>query len=220
MNLFVLVEGRRTEKKVYQSWIAHAFPDMEQAAAVEGLEGNHYFLLSGNGYPAYLERIRASLEDIEKHGKIDCFLICIDTEEEEPEAKRQEITAEITCDVCPVHVILQNPCIETWFLGNRAMMKRHPQSQTLREWKRFYDVSQENPEKMGCPPQFEVKAEFHLKYLKEMLAERNQFYTKKKPGCVTSANYLEQLIARFSETGDLTSFGHLLKVWREFGCIL
>lgn len=52
MNLYFLVEGRRTEKKVYRAWIHHVFPDLHEATTIEEVESNHFFLISGDGYPS------------------------------------------------------------------------------------------------------------------------------------------------------------------------
>ncbi len=35
MNLYFLVEGRRTEKKIYGAWIHHVFPYLREAATIE-----------------------------------------------------------------------------------------------------------------------------------------------------------------------------------------
>jgi len=64
MNLYFLVEGRRTEKKVYSAWIHHVFPHLRKAATIDEVESNHFFIISGNGYPSYYSRIPTALEDI------------------------------------------------------------------------------------------------------------------------------------------------------------
>ncbi len=79
MNLYFLVEGRRTEKKVYRAWIHHVFPNLHEAATIEEVESNHFFLIHGGGYPSYCSRIPAALKDIIQHGLINHFFICVDT---------------------------------------------------------------------------------------------------------------------------------------------
>ena len=46
MNLYFLVEGRRTEKKVYGAWIHYVFPHLRKAATIEEVESNHFFMIS------------------------------------------------------------------------------------------------------------------------------------------------------------------------------
>lgn len=91
MNLYLLVEGRRFDAKVYRAWIQHVFPHLRQAHRIEDVYSDHFFLLAGYGYPSYLQRIPMALGEIERHGKIDHFLICVDTEEESVEGKRNEL---------------------------------------------------------------------------------------------------------------------------------
>ena len=222
MNLYFLVEGRRTEKKVYRAWIHHVFPDLREAATIEEVESNHFFLIHGGGYPLYCSRIPAALEDIVRHGVIDGFSICIDAEGYSVESKMNEIN-KITSEASPFpncHVIVHNCCMETWFLGYRKMLRRNPQREQLRAFKQFYDVSREDPEQMGCPPEYEFRAQFHVTYLKEMLRERGLSYTKSRPGCVTEKHYFNALVERNAQTGHLNSFRRLIKLWEVFGGVI
>ncbi len=219
MNLYFLVEGKRTEKKVYRAWIGHAFPHLSEANTIEGVQSNHFFLLAGNGYPSYHQRILDALEDIVRHGTIDHFLICIDAEQDSVETKISQINEQISNGPAfpNCHVVVHDCCIETWFLGNRKMLARQPQSEPLRQFKRFYDVSVDDPERMGCSPEYEVRALFHQDYLKEMLRERGLSYTKPRPWAVTERYYFDALVERNAQTGHLRTFGRLITLWRAFG---
>jgi hypothetical protein len=115
------------------------------------------------------------------------------------------------------HIIIHNCCIETWFLGNSRVMKRNPQSERLRRFKEFYDVSVNCPELMGCPAGYRVKAHFHLDYLKEMMIEKGLSYTKENPREAQKRTYLAALAKRHDKTGHLESFGRLVAVWRTLG---
>lgn len=64
MNLCLLVEGRRTEPRVYESWIGHTFPGLSRVRRLDDLTQDSYLILSGYGNPAYLVRIRALLREM------------------------------------------------------------------------------------------------------------------------------------------------------------
>ncbi|HWQ31274.1 MAG TPA: hypothetical protein VNQ79_00200 [Blastocatellia bacterium] len=220
MNLYFYVEGKRTEPKVYRSWLGHAFPHLTEVQTIADVKQNHYLMISGFGYPQCLNRIGEILQDIERHGAIDHFFVCIDAEEEPPHAKLAELEKHFLAKAantnCPA--IIHNCCFETWFLGHRQMMKRRGiQSQKLRQWKAFYDVSVNCPESMVTFPGYRIRAHFHIDYLKEMLSERGQTYSKQHPGIVQDRSYLQALIERHEKTGHIQSFGQLLLLWRLLG---
>ncbi len=219
MNLYFLLEGRRTEPRVYRDWIKHVFPHLTEVKSIAEVQQDHYLMVSGNGYPQYLTRLDEALADIEKYRVIDHFFICVDAEEDPPETKLEEIenhiAGRLSAAIC--QPIIHNCCIETWFLGNKRMMKRQPQSSRLRQWKSFYDVSVNCPESMGAFPGYRTRALFHLDYLKEMLAERKQSYSKQFPGAVQKHQYLKALVNRHEQTGHIQSFGRLMSLWRSLG---
>ena len=43
-----------------------------------------------------------------------------------------------------MHVFIQKVCIETWFLGNRRVIKQNPQSIEYRDFLAYYDVQKKN----------------------------------------------------------------------------
>ncbi len=104
--------------------------------------------------------------------------------------------------------------MDTWFLGNRKDFKPNPQDEKLCEYIRHYNVSEDDPELMACPPgsRFETKAQFHYDYLRRMLRERGVVYSKSSPNHVTESHYLDRLIARNLTTGHIPSFGR----WYDF----
>ena len=221
MNCCYLVEGRQTEKKVYRAWLGHVFPDLVEAETIGQLapEGNHYVIVTGGGYPSYLSTIGQAIRDAIDTGNVSQMFVCVDAENETAEDRRSEISNVVEEFRVPfaVHIVVHNCCIETWFLGHGKMLRRNPQSEGLRRYKRFYDVSQNDPELMSCPADVVVKAPFHCEYLKEMLREQNLRYTKVHPGVVMDRSYLAALAQRWQDTRHIGSFGSLLEAWRELG---
>ena len=199
MNLYFLVEGRRTEKKVYPKWLGYLLPSLERVDSPKKADENNYFLVSGGGYPNILgEKLEHSLKDVATTRVYDYLVIVLDAEEmtlaaiiEEVNRRVTEATEKLTRDNvvipanCEIKVIVQNRCIETWLLGNKTVFRRNPHSTELRGYIEFYDVSENDPERMPKPPNHgESTADFHLNYLKLVLRERGLTYTKQRPGDV------------------------------------
>lgn len=196
MNLYFLVEGDRTETKLYRHWIRHALPHLSEVDLAADLTGDRFYIISGGGYPSYVDRIRDSLLDLKDHSSVDHFFICIDSEELSYAEKLAEIVDELARaergtrvrDCNPhfrSHVIVQHCCAETWFLGHRTMMTRNPTSPDLLRFQRFFDVRTADPEGMGRLPGYVTRASFHLAYLKAMLVEKN-------PGSTTPSGNREK----------------------------
>jgi hypothetical protein len=184
VNLYFLVEGDRTETKLYRHWIRHALPHLSEVDLAADLTGNRFYIISGGGYPSYVDRIRDSLLDLKDHPSVDHFFICIDSEELSYAEKLAEIVDELARaehgtrvrDCNPhfrSHLIVQHCCAETWFLGHRRMMTRNPTSPDLLRFQRFFDVRTSDPEGMECLPGYVTRASFHLAYLKAMLVAKN-----------------------------------------------
>jgi len=228
MNLFFLVEGEKTEVKIYKKWVEHTFPQLTFVKNIQLVTTNCFCIFPAGGYPKIFtdepSPLDICLTDITKHGSIDHFFICLDSEEEDYKIRFKEVETEletlneigISSSVqTSIHIIVQHCCIETWFLGNTKMLRKNPQSQNLLEFKKFYDVSINDPELMDCPDGYLTKASFHLEYLKKMLKEKNPnlTYTKKYQGPTTEKAYLEALRQRCEKTGHLSSLKRLFDIW-------
>jgi hypothetical protein len=205
MNLYFLVEGKRTERKVYPAWLKHLLPQLQQVQNYDEVNENNYYLFSGEGYPSIIyDHLPNAVADINANGKYNYFVVCVDAEENTVSCIQQEIydflTAEkIQMGSTQLVLIIQNRCLETWFLGNRKIYSRQPQSEPLLDYTRYYDISSNCPELMGKYNKFNTHAQFHEAYLKELFRAKNINYSKKNPGDVMKLYYLEQLLARIQE---------------------
>ena len=78
MNIYFLVEGKRTEMKVYPKWLSHLVPNLKRVDAYQNVESNNYYIFSGNGFPSLLDNhLRNCIEDINSTKKTvvsPCFL--------------------------------------------------------------------------------------------------------------------------------------------------
>jgi hypothetical protein len=214
---------------VYRAWLRQRLPALAPVPNVADLTTDGYVLVSGMGYPSCYGRLEALLGDIDDHpGKVDAFWLCLDSDEDTYEARYAEAGAAIhdarqgtklaeTNPLLEVRVIVQHCCIETWFLGHAAFLRTGPQSRELVKFKRFYDVSTEDPELMGAMPGYVTRQSFHLAYLREMLAERSHRYSKKSPGVVLEPSYFDALRDRCERRAHLPSFRKLLDALTEVG---
>lgn len=219
MNVYFLVEGRRTEKQVYPKFIEFFFEGkLKPVKFVHEVNNNNYFLLSANGYPRiFNDVLKDSILDInEPENNYQHLFLCIDADENTVAERKQELEQYLTkfeeeesiiLDAkCQIHLIVQNRCIETWFLGNKKIYKSNPSSRQLVEYQQFYNVKKNDPELMPVFSNFDNHASFHLRYLKDLLLEKNITYTKRKANSVAEKHYIEQLIQRGNEDNHLPSF--------------
>lgn len=218
MNLYFLLEGRRTEPKVYPAWLSTLLPDFQRIGNASDAIKYNYYLISGQGFPRLLDvTLSDSIADIAEHGGYNYLIIIVDADDESFSDRWEEVDQYvrehlIALGDCAVKIIVQNNCIETWFLGNRRVFSRSPQDVVLRQYVQHFDVYLDDPEQMSKPVYFRAsKAEFHHQYLKLMLDERNIKYTKKHPREVREKYYLDQLRERVIKTpAHLQSFQDFL----------
>lgn len=207
MNLYFLVEGNSTEKKVYPAWLAQLLPGLQRVQNYDEVVKNNYYLFSGGGYPSIYNHITNSIEDIRSIGKYDYLVVCLDAEQRSVTDSKQEIydllqSKKIDMGSTQLVLIIQNRCIETWFLGNRKIYARNPQTTPLLDYTRFYDVSVNCPELMGkyeLHKDYNTHAQFHNEYLKKMFEAKNISYSKNRPGDVLQQFYLNELLQRIKE---------------------
>ncbi len=217
MNIYFLMEGERTEMKVYPKWLSHLIPELQQIKFFDEAVKNNYYMISGYGYPALLNEIAPAVENINNMNNYDYFVICLDADEQSILDCKQEILDFMKNEKIKLNqntkfeIIVQNKCIETWFLGNAKIFKKNPSSDFLIECVKFYDVKKNDPELMGKLSDFEASASiFHENYLRELLAERNVNYSKKNPDVVTKEYFLNELIKRNKKTNHIKTFKYFI----------
>ncbi|GAB1540129.1 hypothetical protein NUACC21_27980 [Scytonema sp. NUACC21] len=213
MNIYFLVEGKKTERKVYPAWLSYLLPELQRVQSYDEVDKNNYYLFSAEGYPSIIyEHLPNAIEDIRSNGKYNYMAICLDAEENTGNDLKQEIYDFLQADKIQtgntkLAIIIQNRCIETWFLGNRKIYLKNPQSSPLLEYTRYYDISANCPELMAKYQGFNTHAQFHEAYLKEVFRAKNIADSKNNPGDVLKKHYLEQLLRKTQEkTEDLPSF--------------
>ncbi|QSQ21273.1 hypothetical protein JY651_39800 [Pyxidicoccus parkwayensis] len=230
MKLYLLVEGEQTEKRLFRAWLGHCFPQLSEVQTPADLAADTFFLLAGMGYPSYLQRIPQALEDAAQH-HVDHLFICIDSEDRTYEQRRSEVAGILEAAATAlqrrglqflgrIHVIVADCCVESWLLGHRRLVPRQPTAEDLLRFKQFYDVSLDDPERMGCPTHAMSRALYHHDYLRAVFRHHGQTYLKNNPGIAREGNYLAALRDRCLDEArppHLQSFRVLWDVWSEMG---
>lgn len=223
MNAYIVVEGEQTEMTVYPAWLSIIAPNMKRILDARDLTSDSYYLFCGHGIPHIYQHVTNSVQDINDinlrgGNTYDYLIVCLDTESEtrediESHLEEYLIKAGVSPKGFQVIIFEHKVCMETWFLGNRRLFKDNPNGTEMIKYLRHYNVKKDNPEEMeSIQPDRLNTAKFHLKYLKAMLAERNQKYDKNNTDVVCTQEYLTELIARYEQTSHLQTFG----TWYEF----
>lgn len=221
MNLYMIVEGSKTETSVYPAWLSILAPNLKRVEKPSDITDNCYYLFSGEGIPSIYNHACNAILDIQQinkgNHKFDFLLICLDTED----GSRADIDRDYNAYLSKkkinpqgVNVVIceQRVCMETWFLGNRFIFKQNAITPEFIDCIRHYNVSTDDPELMPSFDREKNMAEYHFYYLRKMFSERNMIYKKTKTYEVQKPEYLSQLIYRYSNTGHLSTFGQ----WYEF----
>jgi hypothetical protein len=228
MNIYFLVEGKRTEMKVYPEWLSVLIPALVKVQWHHQALKNNYYIFTGNGFPSLLHNhLKNSIADINTATNFDYLVICLDTDEDTVEKRKQQVLDFITEEKIILNpntelvIIPQNKCFETWFLGNRKIFKKNPSSSLLNEYISHYHVKNDDPELMNKPINFEqTTAIFHAVYLQEIFVERKIRYTKRNPEEVIKQSFLAELIKRSKETNHISTFKYFIDFCKKINEII
>lgn len=223
MNIYFLVEGKRTEMKVYPKWLSILIPELTKVRWYHEVVNNNYCIFTGDGFPSLLDNhLKNSIDDVNSSGNFDYFIICLDSDDDSIEERRNQVLDFIEeknihlNENTKLEIIVQNKCFETWFLGNPKIFKKNPTSSVLIDYIRHYNVKNEDPELMEKPVDFEqTTAIFHSIYLQEILSARKIQYSKKNPQEVTEEYFLKELIRRNDKTNHIKSFKHFIDLCQK-----
>jgi hypothetical protein len=219
MNYYVLVEGQVSEKRVYKSWIPQLWPHLSYVSHYSDFTNDCFTILSGMGYPYYLEMIEAAIEDILGSQTPTRLVICVDSEDLSRKEKFDEIKNHIQAtggDAIDFRIVVQHFCFETWALGNRKLggPAKDPEIASLRK---LFDVCKQDPE--ALPPNNERslnRSQHAAFYLRKLLnnKHKNLSYSKNDPSVLMHPKYLQQIIARREQTPHIASFTDFLTAFQ------
>jgi hypothetical protein len=206
MNIYFVVEGK-TERDVYPAWLSYLVPELKQVEYFDDITNNNYYLFSSDGIPYIENDIINAARDVNSIGKYDYFVVCIDADAATISQRKVKIIdllekEKISLNKAVLKIIVQNHCIETWFLGNRKVYTRNPQKNIkFIEYSRYYNVSENDPEFMQKPKNYNGSiSRFNVAYLKAMFNERgNMSYSKSGSKEVQKLSYLNEIRNRATD---------------------
>ncbi|MBX7223212.1 MAG: hypothetical protein K1Y36_25070 [Blastocatellia bacterium] len=218
MNIYFLLEGAKTEPIVYQAWLAYLAPHLTKVKLFNQATHNNFYLFSVGGVTQVIPKLPTAIEEVNQAGNYDFLVVSRDSEDLSVAEIHQEVDDCVrTCGVelnppAQLVVIVQNRCIETWFLGNRAFLPAVPGKPELQTYLRFYDVSANDPELMPAYPGITPAVRFHHTYFSRLHeATTKKPYSKRNPQFVVQKDFLDQLVSRTTDhPGHLQSFQDFL----------
>lgn len=221
MNLYFILEGEQTEVILYPKWINYILPNYTQVYFEKDVVNNNYYIFSAGGIPSIYHHTVNAIKNINQNPAFDMLIVCLDGEEIGQENRIKEIkdyinkSGVLLTKECKIEFVVQNICIETWFLGNRKIVKKIPEGLLLKEFIIHYNVVVEDPELMDKLERFRNKADFHYSYFREILKEHNLSYRKSRPNIVIDKSFFDELEKRVVETEHLLSFKQFLTLLYE-----
>jgi hypothetical protein len=223
MNFYILVEGKRTEAKVYPAWFSILLSKYKRVQNFQNISDNSYYLFSANGYPSIIQtHFPNAVKDLKKVSKFEYLVLALDAGDYGYEKRYEEVLSfakknNLLDESYKLIILVQNVCLETWFLGNRKMISRNPSDEDYKKYLEYYNILMNDPEKMQKPNDYEGSIDnFHLEYLKKVFQEKNISYNKNHPGEVRKKHYLDELRKRIQKDPDhLKSFQKFLEFCNE-----
>jgi len=217
MNIYIVVEGIG-DKKIYETWIPLVNSSLRKANHLSKVDQNSFYIISGGGYPNYLDVVDNGIETVNSLSVFDRYIIAVDSEDFTKDEKSNEIHNHLQAKTCnvPIVLVVQHFCIETWLLGNSRIGPRNPISSKLRKYKSLYDIFSNDPELL--PPYTEKglnRSQFALHYLKACLKDKkkNLSYRKGRPKAACHPTYFTEIRIRYSNRHHIESFGEFLKAF-------
>lgn len=226
MNLYFLIEGEKTEKKLYHHWLNYFLPSFTKAETISEVNKFNFLMISGCGIPSIYNHVVNAVKDICSNPKFNKLIVCLDGEEIGPTRRRNELLDFLKKENvslpnnCQLEIVVQDVCIETWFLGISSLIKQNPTNTNLVSYMRHYDVKNRDPEflpNLNNSSVFNTKAQFHVDYFKAILKEHNDpklVYSKRNPSVVLEESFIIELQARTINTnhlGNLKRFFELIE---------
>lgn len=218
MNCYVVVEGRVVEKAVYQKWIPLVNGSLSYVEHPSLVTQDNFLIVSGNGYPNYLQVIEDALLDVRDckdavgNALFDRLVICVDSEDMTCADKFNEIddfVKSTKISISDYRIVVQHFCFETWALGNRRIGARNPKNPKLVKYKKLHDVMYLDPEELPSLPEDRLnRSQFAEVYLRLMLNDKNKniSYSKSKPDAVVHEKFFSEIKSRKAQTGHIQNF--------------
>lgn len=219
MNIYVIVEGEKAAKKIYQKWITLVNPNLRSVDYLTDFTHNNFLVYHGLGQPIW-GRVSKAVEDVVNTKNIDRLVIAFDSEDKSYNEKLEEAKDQVEKLGCPVEVkyVVQHFCLETWLLGNRDIFRKKPQNNLLREYYVKFDIRVEDPENLPDHPKKAMnRAQFAYNYLRLGISDihgEEKWYNKRNPGIALEEQYFRKIKQRYENINHIKSFRDFINAFQ------
>ncbi|MCG9690027.1 hypothetical protein L1D13_24315, partial [Vibrio tubiashii] len=176
------------------------------------------------GYPSIINEIEKSIEEIKKTGNVDYFFIIMDADDDEVTARQELVQSELAkCSVperLKVVITIQKRCFETVLMGNKVSLPRHPQTELLKTYYRYYNAAVDDPELMGNYSGDFTHSQFHFKYAITAFRERRINYSKSNCASIATKEYFQKICERIDKDSHLQSMRPLVDALDEISTLV
>src|ERR1700733_6739982 len=156
MKLYFIVEGETTEMQLYPKWLSYLIPELERVDNYKKIKPNSYYLFCGFGIPSIYGHTARAIKDLNDFLEYDYLIVCLDGENAGAEKRKKNLIKYLEdhkielLGKCKLRIVVQNASVETWFLGNRKVIKQNPGGAIIQEYMQHYNVRDNDPELMDC----------------------------------------------------------------------
>lgn len=219
MNIYVIVEGEKATKKIYQNWISYTNSQLTSIDNLHDFKANNYFIFAGHGQSEFPDKVKKAIEDVNNISSINRLVVGIDSEDKEYDEKLSEVKKWVEEETCSVEVkyIIQHFCLETWFLGNKTLFRKKPQDSELISYFNIFDVRSDDPEYLPAHNQEGFnRAKFSYRYLRAGIRDihgTRKCYSKSNPGIVLENGFYSQVKERCIKVNHIKSFNSFLEAF-------
>jgi hypothetical protein len=92
MNIYFLVEGKKTELIIYPKWLSYLVPELKRVQYYDQINENSYYIISAKGNARMIhDGIPNAVEKIQEIGNYNYFVICLDADEDTVEERKNWI---------------------------------------------------------------------------------------------------------------------------------
>jgi hypothetical protein len=220
MNIYVVVDGEKATKKIYQKWIPLVNNELRNIDYPDQFAQNNFYVFAGRrGQPGIWNMAEKAVEDANNIKSIERLVICVDSEDRSyeeilSEAKRR--VDRIECRV-PIKYVIQYFCLETWLLGNINLFRKKPKDQELQEYYTKFNIRDDDPKNLPSHKQRSMnRATFAYYYLRAGIRDmygNDKYYSKHNAGMAQEVTFFNRVRDRCIKKQHIQSFNDFLNAF-------
>ena len=217
MNVYVVVDGEKATKKIYQKWIPLVNSELSNIDYPDQFNQNNFYVFAGRrGQPGIWNMAEKAVEDANNINLIDRIVVCIDSEDKSYEEILSEARQRVEKNECrvPIKYVIQHFCLETWLLGNINLFRKKPKDQELLEYYTKFNIRDSDPVNLPSHKQRSMnRATFAYYYLRAGIRDthgNDKCYSKHNAGMAQEVTFFNRVRDRCVKKQHIQSFNDFL----------